>query len=270
MSQKSKSCIMSAKLELQTVLKENNRDTTHPDVIAAIENLSNLWKTSKDESIYKISKSPTQSVAVYGDWVTISAPPYPGRIITEDKPDLYQYTLGRLSFNIFQPRDLLCTINSITNMVHKVDSLSCHEELGDVTYNNKIYITFHTPDGDLPGEIIIEGFCYPDPENNHRSIVAFVGGVMCKPETVEKDDTLNQIWMKTFGNAYSNADKERGYIESITRYLMKIILNLEMPTDDSQRYKMKRIMKGYLDYLYLDDNLKITKGNHGSITIVQK
>ena len=265
--------IKSAKIQLLTILKEHNGNTKHPEVLVAIDNLTNLWRNSKDESVLEISTSPANSAAVNGDWISISAPPYPGRKIkkTQDQQqaDLcYQYTLGRLSFNIFQPKELLCTINSITNAIHTVES--GHEELGDVTYNIETDVILHTPDGDLPGEIVMEAFCYPDPENQRRTIVAFVGGAMYKPETVERDDTLNQIWMKCFGNAYSKADKERGYVESITRNAMKFILKLEMPTDNNQKYKIKRIMKGYLDYLYLDDNLKITKGNQGSITILEK
>lgn len=260
--------IKAAKLHLKKVLAENHGITKSEKVLEAIDNLSNLWKNSSDEAVSKLAQSPSTSELVYGDWVSISAPSYPGRKEVEGRPDLFQYTLGRMSFNIFQPKNILCSIEGITNMVNKTKE--AHEDLGDVTYNNLITFTVHTADGDIPAEMTMEGYCYPDPENPLRCIVAFVGGSMRKPDSVAKNPKLDKIWTDTFGTAYSKADQERGYFEYFMQWIMKKMLKLEMPTDSNQRYEMKRIMKGYLDIIYLDETMRITKGNRGSIIIVEK
>jgi len=43
-----------------------------------------------------------------------------------------------------------------------------------------------------------------------------------------------------------------------------------MPTEECMRYEMKRVMKGYIYIIYLDENFRITNGNQATIVIVKK
>ncbi len=56
---------------------------------------------------------------------------------------------------------------------------------------------------------------------------------------------------------------------------MKLAFKLTLPTDESDsescaRYEMKREPKGYFDILYVDEDLRITRGNRGTVVIVQR
>ena len=66
------------------------------------------------------------------------------------------------------------------------------------------------------------------------------------------------------------AEQERGYLESLLRWTMKKMLKMTFPTDESMRFEMKRVMHGYVDVLYLDEDMRITKGNHGSIVVTTR
>ena len=48
------------------------------------------------------------------------------------------------------------------------------------------------------------------------------------------------------------------------------MLKMTFPTDESMRFEMKRVMHGYVDVLYLDEDMRITKGNHGSIVVTTR
>ena len=57
-------------------------------------------------------------------------------------------------------------------------------------------------------------------------------------------------------------------------WLLKRMMGLEKPTglaaDNSMSYKMKKAPLGHLDILYLDDELRITRGNKGSVVIAER
>ena len=53
-------------------------------------------------------------------------------------------------------------------------------------------------------------------------------------------------------------------------WLLKMAFKMDMPSDDSNKYEMKRSMHGYVDALYLDEDFRVTKGNRGSIVKPKK
>ena len=95
------------KVHLLDVLKQANYDTTKDEVQTEINTLSKLWK--EDSSTSEVSKAPTKSQLFCGDWRILSAPNFHNQIMNEDK-DTFQYTLGRISFNMFQPKNLVVTV----------------------------------------------------------------------------------------------------------------------------------------------------------------
>lgn len=257
------------KAHLLEVLKEANYDTTKDEVVTAVNTLSTLWK--EDETAKEFSKSPARSPSFLGDWRILSGPNFPNRIVNEDK-DTFQYTLGRISFNMFQPKKLVVTIchpeNGVLNVVKKSDQLS-HLEYEDVsTYNVINNIIIHTAGGDLPAELLVEGHCFP--ETDTRRKVGFTSGTLRKHASIDENETLQKLWDDTFQDAYAKADQERGYLESSLQWVMKKMMKMTFPTDESMRYEMNRVIYGYLDVLFLDEDLRITKGNRGSIVIMTR
>uniref|UniRef100_A0A7S4S9I0 Plastid lipid-associated protein/fibrillin conserved domain-containing protein n=1 Tax=Ditylum brightwellii TaxID=49249 RepID=A0A7S4S9I0_9STRA len=273
-----KQAIETAKETLRKILKENHGSTKDEKAMEAIEQLSQLWKTCSIKSVSETAKSAPNSKLVLGDWKIISAPDFPnGTLVESTTKDgntchKFQYTLGRISFNIFQPKDMLCTIEGIQNFIRNMEQTDLSKEQqqckGIATYNVLIDLMFHTPNGDFPGEIMMEGYCYP--ESDTRVTVIFTGGELRKRKSAMQDCDISKLWEQTFANAYKKADMERGYVEQLMQYVMKSVLKLEMPTDDNPRYEMKRVMKGYLDILYLDESFRVTRGNRGSVVVVEK
>ena len=94
-------------------------------------------------------------------------------------------------------------------------------------------------------------------------------------EEVLNDESKLELWSRTFEGAYKQADKERSYFGWAFQFLIKILLGLTYPTDatlskHSFRFEMKRSPVGYLDVLYLDNDLRITKGNRGTVVVVER
>jgi PAP_fibrillin len=140
-------------------------------------------------------------------------------------------------------------------------------------------LTIHTPEGvDLDAEIRHEALCYEIPENDKRLGVIFLGGSLMPAFGVRSNPELLQTWKTTFANAYKNADEERSYVGRIMRLMMKWWLQLSIPTDEdaekcalhSARYEMKRRPKGHMDVLYLDEELRVTRGNRGTLIVVER
>lgn len=88
--------------KVKSLLKKHFGSTQHKEVRKAIDELTT----------HNPTKNPTKSPLLVGDFICHNIPEFPGRIKTEDK-SIIQYTLGRLSFNVFQPQGLVCTIRSV-------------------------------------------------------------------------------------------------------------------------------------------------------------
>mmetsp|Transcript_25723 Transcript_25723/g.39478 ORF Transcript_25723/g.39478 Transcript_25723/m.39478 type:complete len:302 (-) Transcript_25723:169-1074(-) len=254
------------KASLKTLLARHNGSTKHPDVIKVIDQLKEL-NPAKDNC----ASLPN----FLGEFTALTSPNFPGRIKQEDGPsDLVQYTLGRLSFNIFQPHKLVCTLRSVRNPVSPT-KIPGKEDRRTFTYPLILDITIHTPDGDLPATLVNEAVCYENTEVNNRLMVSFTGGTLMPADELKTDAEKLKLWAKTFEGAYTKADEERSYMGKIFQFILKLLLGLTVPTDDSLlehsfHFDIKRSPTGYLDVLYLDDDLRITKGNRGTIVVVER
>mmetsp|Transcript_7533 Transcript_7533/g.18825 ORF Transcript_7533/g.18825 Transcript_7533/m.18825 type:complete len:328 (+) Transcript_7533:132-1115(+) len=212
-----------------------------------------------------------------GDYYTLTTPNFPGRLKTPSgDEDIVQYTLGRLSFNIFQPNELVCTVKSIRNPVHpQYDQYD--KTTHTFSYPLIVELTIHTPDGDLDATLINRGFCRPHEDKNNRMMVTFRGGSLIPGNKGTVDDgSMLALWDKTFANVYKKADEERSYLGWIYRYFLKLILGLTLPSDAMSHYEnafhfdIKRTPKGFFDVLYLDDDMRITRGNRGTISVLER
>eukprot|EP00966_Prymnesium_polylepis_P054922 1269651-Prymnesium_polylepis.1 len=126
--------------------------------------------------------------------------------------------------------------------------------------------------------------------SDERLTVEFSGGVL--QPTGECD---REAWRKTFGPALAAKPGKRARLMD---WLLGKMMGLvkpkvtepaapdliftpahnetnpspkqEMSDGDEMRYQMTKAPKGYLDVLYLDDELRITRGNRGSLVVCER
>jgi len=191
------------KAKLKSLLSKHNGCTKNKEVVGIITKLS------------KQNPHPVDCAQLHwfpGDYYTLTAPSFPGRIKAKncDEQDLIQYTLGRLSFNIFQPNELICTVRSIRNPVHSqpTGSESKDSDAAVFSYHFIVDLTIHTPDGDLEATLMNRGFCRESKDRNNRMLVTFTGGTLIPGnESTANDDSMLPLWEKTFAKAYERAKK---------------------------------------------------------------
>eukprot|EP00980_Cylindrotheca_fusiformis_P018443 scaffold6081_cov101-Cylindrotheca_fusiformis.AAC.6 len=97
------------KMRLRSLLIQHGGSTAHSEVIDTINQLTELNPTP--------ANAPEWPTMFAGEFVAQTSPDFPGRLETED-PSVVQYTLGRLTFNTFQPQSTVCTLRGVRNLVH--------------------------------------------------------------------------------------------------------------------------------------------------------
>ena len=239
--------IPAAKCALRSALADNGGNSKAPAVVAAVDALSSLCPF----------EAPTRESALLGKWQQINAPEYSGG--TRDASGAFQYTLGRLSFGIFQPKDLMCTLGPILNPL-KESAVA-----GVIEYEIEIPFSIERDDGpSLSAEIINFATCAV--ETDTRLSVSFSGGVMRPAEGSDRP-----AWREVFGPALvAKPGKRVRVMNWLLRRLMGLIKPSQLGDDDAMSYQMTKAPKGHLDVLYLDDELRITRGNRGSLVICER
>ncbi|CAB9526932.1 PAP_fibrillin [Seminavis robusta] len=252
--------------KLKTLLKKHFGSTKHKEVKQAIDELTPHNPTAE----------PTKSPLLVGDFICHTIPEFPGRIKTQNK-EIIQYTLGRLSFGVFQPHSLVCTIRSVRQSIRvriatKTGKFKMYE------YPVMMDLTVHTPNGeDLPAVVSHDAICYECPKQPHRMKVTFKGSTLMPSREVLMNEELMNVWMETFEGAYEKAALERNILSRTLRSMMAWWFQMTLPSDEemqntqdhSVHFEMKRAPKGHLDILYLSDTTRITKGNRGTLVVVE-
>lgn len=262
--------LQAAKASLAAALRSHKGSTKNPEVMAAVDHLVSL----------NPARSAVTSPLLLGEFIAHSSPDFPGRLKPEKgQEDVVQYTLGRLSFGIFQPHSLVCTIRSVRNCILPCDDPELEVD-GQKTfvYPISIDLTIHTPKGDLPATMCHSALCYVLPEHANRLGVTFSGGSLTPTYQVRSDPEKMAVWEEVFDKAYSKAEEERTFMSSLMQYVFKKVFQLSTPTDEDAKnsaqrsvsFDMKRSPRGYLDILYLDEDVRITRGNRGTIIVVER
>jgi hypothetical protein len=259
---------MKVKERLKSLLAQHNGSTEHPDVVQTIEELSALNPTVDAAS----------SPLFLGEFYALTSPNFPGRFApNKGQEDLVQYTLGRLSFNIFQPNKLVCTLRSVRNPVKLNPPVEGRHGKKVWSYPLILDISIHSLLGeDLPATLENEATSYKHAKQKGRFMIAFSGGTLIPAKEVAMNPSKLKMWAQTFEGAYKKADEERSYIGRIFQYISKLLLGLTLPTDhsllknSSVHFDLMRSPVGYLDVLYLDEDLRITKGNRGTLVVVER
>jgi hypothetical protein len=260
--------LQALKAKLKSLLTTHGGSTKHPEVVKTIEELSKMNPANGKGDV-------VNSPYFLGDFVALTSPNFPGRIDPPNgEEDLVQYSLGRLSFNIFQPKKLVCTLRSVRNPVETQEKPTDDEAKQKYSYPLVMDITIHTPEhGDLSATLVNDATCYAHGEKPGRIMVSFKGASLKPSEEVARNPELLKRWMNTFEGAYKKAEDERSYIGHVGQFALKMLLGLTLPTDQAKEgfhFDMKRSPVGYLEVLYLDEDLRITKGNRGTIVVVER
>ncbi len=239
-----------AKTELIEALTKYDGDTKHPLVVSAIQELAGLNPTA----------SPTENKSLLqGNWLLINAPNFPDR--QENKQHKYVYNLGRLAFNMFQPVNLKVAIQEVTQPVFSTDK--------EDEYTHHIVVNFKTIDDNIPElKGIIKNLAVCHPVDRSTLQVQFTGG-----ELIPGDREKIEQWLTVFNknpSQYSLNLKER-FNSWFIKWMFAIKTTPEKNTKTGQKsFMMKKSPKGLLKILYLDEELRITKGNRETVLVCQR
>ncbi|MBW4490223.1 MAG: PAP/fibrillin family protein [Trichocoleus desertorum ATA4-8-CV12] len=239
-----------AKQALREALMAYEGNPKHQAVAAAIEHLNRL--------------NPIATLADYealmdGEWLLISAPNFPDG---ERQPDgTYVYTLGRLAFNLFQPTSLRVVIDRVLQPVVPIDN--------GQQRTHDIIVEFTTQAKDIPPlQGIIHNFGICQVIDDKTLSVQFTGGAL-----VPKHLDQMEMWQAVFGNQ-SKSEKRR-FKEKVMSKVANLLLGIIPPQGmDHQTGKvsftMQRSPKGRLTLLYLDEELRITRGERGTVLVCER
>ncbi|CAN0543851.1 unnamed protein product, partial [Ectocarpus sp. 12 AP-2014] len=176
-------------------------------------------------------------------------------------------TLGRLVFNIFEPVNLPVLIVSIKNIIGD------RPENADPAYESNYAISTRwvARDGSgLRGRVEISGTCWEDPSIPERVLVRFSKG------SIEPDEGQDlDAWRKVIGNPRRNPSE--GIETPLFSYFRRpqVVFGFQGPADDlgprgELSYEMKRSPQGYLDIIYLDEEMRVTRGQQGALVVVDR
>lgn len=118
-----------AKVSLIIALTVSNGDVTSKSFLSALEELTAVYRsTGLDARDCNRENVTSSSKYIEGNWLTLSRPNYAECLGTNANNE-FMYTLGRMSFDMFTPGNLVCSIGGVFNSIDVVD---IHEGLSSV------------------------------------------------------------------------------------------------------------------------------------------
>ena len=232
--------IENAKQDLKIALIDNNGSAISPKIQELIEKLYALNPTTLCAS----------SPLLIGTFITLTAPNFPDNLGIDSHGN-FQYTLGRLTFNMLNPNNLVCSIRNIFQPVRKMS-----DSPFQMSYSVNISLLSSDADGsEIHSTLINDGYCSPSSEHGNRLEVKFTECILSPDYSVNQDLAR---WNRVFK---CQAAAVPGHYQHVTSHLH---------TNDSICISMPRQPIGYLDILFLDDTMRITRGNRNSIVVVER
>jgi hypothetical protein len=116
-----------------------------------------------------------------------------------------------------------------------------------------------------------QGYAVPDPNVPNRLSIWFSGGAL----EVQDEPADLEEWMKVFDSACAPERNVREYANSLAaRLLLGALVPEGMEEDGSMSYDLKKPIGGhgcaYCDIVYMDDDLRIMRGHHGSVYVCSR
>lgn len=237
------------------------------------------------------------SDSIDGMWLTLSKPTFFGCLGENDGGDP-MYTLGRMSFDMFSPTNLVCSLQGNFNPVEVVNEedrkamleavpkgLRDEVESGTTVLRTYHVVTAFTVEPCLAaypnapnknvsrpikGIMTTFGYSLPDPNTSNRHSIWFTGG------RIEPNDDPSDVsaWKKLFTmHPPKHTFGEKAKLLAV-KLLMGATIPEEMAHDGSMNYTFTRPLGGhgmaYVDIIYLDDSMKIVRGHRGTTFVFSR
>jgi len=229
-----------------------------------------------------------------GMWLTLTKPTFFGNLGDNDQGDP-MYTLGRMSFDMFSPGDLVCSLQGNFNSVQEIEpteALLIPKSLRDEvsagssvlrTYNVVTAFTIEPPSAAYPkspnmdvtrpirGIMTTYGYMIADPATPNRHSVWITGGRI-NPNDSRQDQAA---WKRLFAlhpPKYGVGAQARLLA---VKLLMGAVLPESMdPETGAMEYTFTRPIGGhglaYIDTLFVDDSLRIVRGHRGTLFVFSR
>ena len=240
----------SAKTVLRETLGAYGGDTKNEVVVTAIDELCCLSPTAAPAHCGSL---------LNGEWLLISAPNFPQGEQREDGK--FVFSLGRLAFNMFQPVELKIVIDRV---LQPVLTLGNGEQR-----SHDIIVEFTTVDEGFPkldGVVRNLGVCQPI--SNTALQAKFTGGILAPQDPKQMDD-----WKAVFGEQRQRSSKswKEKLVSTVFRVMFGLVPPKTMnPETGEISFIMHRPPKGNLEILYLDEELRITRGERGTVLVCER
>eukprot|EP00526_Cylindrotheca_closterium_P002685 CAMPEP_0113615892 /NCGR_PEP_ID=MMETSP0017_2-20120614/7945_1 /TAXON_ID=2856 /ORGANISM="Cylindrotheca closterium" /LENGTH=1002 /DNA_ID=CAMNT_0000525163 /DNA_START=225 /DNA_END=3233 /DNA_ORIENTATION=+ /assembly_acc=CAM_ASM_000147 len=292
--------------ELVDSLLSVHGDVTNERFLKALEVMSSIYASSDPGK--PIDDTEFLDNFLNSAWVSLSRPAYDGCLGKTGRGD-YIYALGKMSFNMFKPGSLKCSIQHTLNKISYVCDMN--EARNQVPWSLRRELAMTEEDGHAPSGMqqktlrsydieiamtiqpneelglkkplraiqILHGYMLRDPNENNRLSVWFTGGklvpFMPDDSMVEmmEDDEYGTFedWKAIFDQEYTSS-----WSESFQNIGAKLFLGAQLPSgmkpDGSLNYSLTRPYgghgKSFIDVLYLDEGLLVTRGNNGTIHVM--
>ncbi|KAL9185988.1 hypothetical protein ACHAXT_005226 [Thalassiosira profunda] len=351
----------SIRSELIDALQAVQGDVQDKRFLSSLEILSNFYKTSgRDARVspwcgrrsaddsgvgggsYGYSGSevggPTENDLLEGNWVNMSRPNYV-ECLGQNAEDDFMYTLGRMSFDMFQPGGLVCSVQSTHNTIRIIGEREelpafvpkslreevatlCDSGAGDTSnrpllrsYDIAVSLTIEppssvgqpdpssstpTPTKRMRALMSVKGYVLPDPTTPNRLTVWFTGGKLSPArlssrsdgcETDDEDhvagadgksagagepsfeDSEDYGGFEEWSAMFAKGKWRKTLGERARAMAAKLLLGADIPNkmeeDGRMEYVLHRPVGGhskvYVDVLYLDEDILIMRGHHGTV-----
>jgi len=331
--------------ELIEALQNVSGDVKDKRFLSSLEVLARFYKASgrdarvnpwsgrreSDESGYGYYGGdiggPTSSDLLEGSWLNMSRPNYVECLGNNADGD-FMYTLGRMSFDMFQPGNLICSVQSTHNTIKIVGEReelptsvpsSLKEEVSRMcdsngasaakrpllrSYDIAVSMTIEppstvgqpepqgiqSPTTRMRAVMSVKGYVLPDPNTPNRLTVWFIGGKLSparlasgdggdtddEDETVCEETHTGEDGYGGFGDwtaLFAKGKWRKTLAERARAMAAKLLLGADVPNkmeeDGHMEYSLHRPVGGhgkvYVDVLYLDEDILIMRGHHGTI-----
>jgi len=253
---------------------------------------------SVQTSVSGSNTSSNVANAVEGTWLTLSKPNWFGKLGENDNGDPL-YTLGRMSFDMFSPTNLVCSLQGNFNRIEIVSGedrkamleavpkkLREEVESGKTVLRTYNVVTAFTIESsiaafpDAPNKDVIRpirgimttyGYSLPDPDTPNRHSVWFTGG------RIEPNNDMSDIL--PWKNFFTLHPPSHSFGEKAKLLAVKLLMGATIPKevdeeDGSMNYVFTRPLGGhgmvYVDVLYIDESLRIVKGQRGTTFVFSR
>jgi len=266
--------------EFYDALLSSKRDIDAAPVKIALDQLSQTYTTDA-----RTTTNPSYD----GDWQIETLPTFPNLLGYNEEGDAL-YAMGRLTYNMIKPGNIICSIQNMTQHIHKLSKDPAHldskgavilppfiptslrEEVEEDASELRSYRTdvhFTIEDNGIKGVLQIDGYTLPNPSEDNRYSIWFTGG---RCYALKGQDAKQ--WQDVFGTELPKLSMK----ERFSLWMAKMIMGAQpsegMLEDGSLAYSLTKPIGGhktaFQQVIYLDAETRITVGNRGTIVAVSR